>query len=97
MCPVLWLRLAESYLTRRLLGAMVGRIDGLPLPSGELRLRHLRNRFRYPLGMERCLKKLVLEAEAMGIWDSEKGGWEPVGPSGRKTMPGRLDWRQPRE
>ncbi len=34
--------------------------------------------------MERCLKKLVLEAEAMGFWDSEKGGWEPVGPSGRK-------------
>ena len=29
-----WLLLAESRLTRRLFGAMVGRIDGLPLPSG---------------------------------------------------------------
>ena len=29
-----WLLLAESHLTRRLFGAMVGRIDGLPLPSG---------------------------------------------------------------
>ena len=29
-----WLLLAESHLTRRLLGAMVGRIDALPLPSG---------------------------------------------------------------
>ena len=29
-----WLMLAESHLTRRLFGAMVGRIDGLPLPSG---------------------------------------------------------------
>ncbi len=24
-----------------------------------------------------------------------KSGWEPVGPSGRITMPGGLDWRQP--
>ena len=23
----------------------------------------------------------------MGFWDSEKGGWDPVGPSGRKTVP----------
>ncbi len=29
-----WLMLAESHLTRRLFGAMVGRIDGLALPSG---------------------------------------------------------------
>ncbi len=29
-----WLLLAESHLTRRLFGAMLGRIDGLPLPSG---------------------------------------------------------------
>jgi Transposase DDE domain group 1 len=29
-----WLLLAESHLTRRLFGAMVRRIDGLPLPSG---------------------------------------------------------------
>ena len=29
-----WLLLAESHLTRRLFGAIVGRIDGLPLPSG---------------------------------------------------------------
>ncbi len=43
-----------------------------------------RNRFRYPPGMERCLKKLVLEAGATGFQDPEKGGWEPVGPSGRK-------------
>ncbi len=31
-----------------------------------------------------CLKKLVLEAKAMGIWDSEKGGWEPWDPLGEK-------------
>jgi hypothetical protein len=29
-----WLFLAESHLTRRLFASMVGRIDGLPLPSG---------------------------------------------------------------
>lgn len=29
-----WLLLAESHLTRRLFGAMLRRIDGLPLPSG---------------------------------------------------------------
>ena len=34
--------------------------------------------------MENCLKKLVLEAEATNFWDPEKGGWGPVGPSGRK-------------
>lgn len=28
-----WLRLAESHLTRRLFASMLGRIDGLPLPS----------------------------------------------------------------
>jgi hypothetical protein len=29
-----WLMLAESHLTRRLLGAMVGRIAALPVPTG---------------------------------------------------------------
>ncbi len=29
-----WLMLAESHLTRRLFASMMGRIDGLPLPSG---------------------------------------------------------------
>ena len=29
-----WLLLAESHLTRRLFGAMVRRIESLPLPSG---------------------------------------------------------------
>ncbi len=33
--------------------------------------------------MESCLKKLVLEAGAAGFQDPEKGGWEPVRPSGR--------------
>ena len=37
--------------------------------------------------MERCLKKLVWDAEATGLQDPEKGGWEPVEPSGRKTLP----------
>jgi hypothetical protein len=45
--------------------------------------------------MERCLKRLVLEAKAMGFGDSEEGGWEAVGPSGRRIVPGGLDWRQP--
>ena len=29
-----WLLLAESHLTRRLFASMLGRINGLPLPSG---------------------------------------------------------------
>ncbi len=29
-----WLLLAENHLTRRLFASMLGRIDGLPLPSG---------------------------------------------------------------
>jgi hypothetical protein len=29
-----WLLLAESHLTRRLFGAMLGRIIALPLPAG---------------------------------------------------------------
>jgi len=47
-----------------------------------------------PPGMESCLKKLVLDAEATGFQDPEKDGWEPVRPFGRKTQPGGLDWRQ---
>jgi hypothetical protein len=39
--------------------------------------------------MEWCLKKLVLDVEAIGFQDLEKGGWELVGPSGRKTLPAR--------
>ena len=44
--------------------------------------------------MEGCLKKLVLKAEAMGFGDPWKGGWEPMGASGRKTVPEGLDWKQ---
>ncbi len=44
--------------------------------------------------MEGCLKKLALEAEAMGFGDPWKGGWEPMGASGTKTVPGGLDWKQ---
>ena len=29
-------------------------------------------------------EKLVLEADVTGFQDPEKGGWEPVGPSGRR-------------
>jgi hypothetical protein len=29
-----WLLLAESHLMRRLFASMLGRIDGLPLPTG---------------------------------------------------------------
>ena len=56
-------------------------------------LWHPRKQFRYPLRMESCLKKLVLEAGATGFQDLWKGGWEPMGPSGRKTVPGGLDWK----
>ena len=43
-----WLLLVEGHLNRQLFGAMVGRLDGLPLPSGQLRLwQHPRKRFRY--------------------------------------------------
>ncbi len=41
--------------------------------------------------MEGCLKKLVLEAEAMGFWDPWKGGWEPMGASDTKTVLGGPD------
>jgi hypothetical protein len=34
-----WLLLAESHLTRRLLGAMLGRIARLPVPTGQPRLQ----------------------------------------------------------
>jgi hypothetical protein len=44
--------------------------------------------------MESCLKKLVMDAEATGFQDPEKGDWDPVGPYGRKPLPGGLDWRQ---
>jgi hypothetical protein len=30
-----WLLLAESHLTRRLFGAMLGKITALPLPAGQ--------------------------------------------------------------
>ena len=43
--------------------------------------------------MGKSEKQLVLEAKAAGFWDSENGGWEPVGPSGRKAMSGGLEWR----
>ena len=33
---------------------------------------------------QRTVQKLILEAEATSFQDPEKGGWEPVGPSGRK-------------
>ena len=41
--------------------------------------------------MERCLKKLVLEAKAMGFGDSEKGGWEPL--AANTALEG-FSWRQ---
>ena len=45
--------------------------------------------------MERCLNKLVLEAGATGFKDPEKGGWEPVGPSGRKDRARRARLEEP--
>ena len=39
-------------------------------------------------------EKLVLKAEAMGFGDPWKGGWEPMGASGRTTVPEGLDWKQ---
>ena len=33
------------------------------------------------------MKKPVGDAEATGFQDPEKGGWEPVKPFGRKTLP----------
>jgi hypothetical protein len=44
--------------------------------------------------MESCVKKLVWDAEATGFEDPQKGGWEPVGPSGKRTLLGGLGWRQ---
>ena len=36
----------------------------------------------------------VLSRQAESSWDSEKGGWEPVGPSERKFVLGGLHWKQ---
>ncbi len=38
--------------------------------------------------MEGCLKKLVLEAEAMGFWGLGKSGWKPLAVSRRKYWAG---------
>ncbi len=47
----------------------------------------------YPPGMESCLKKRVMEAEPKSH-DPEKGGWEPVGPSGRKKCTPRVQGKR---
>ncbi len=44
--------------------------------------------------MERCLKKLVLDAGLTGFQDPEKGGRVPAGPSGRKIVLVGLDWEK---
>src|SRR2546422_10892942 len=49
-----WLLLAESHLTRRLFGAMVGRIEALPLPAGESRQPAGENLGEARRGMARC-------------------------------------------
>ena len=38
--------------------------------------------------MEGCLKKLVLEAEAMGFWGLGKSGWKPLAVSRRRYWAG---------
>ena len=67
-----WLLLAEGHLTRRLFASMLGRIDGLPLPSGKPMLWHPRKQFLYPPGMESCLKKLGLDADWTVLGDPER-------------------------
>lgn len=39
-------------------------------------------------------EKTLPEAGRTVFSGSRKGSWEPVGPYGRKTLPGGLDWRQ---
>jgi hypothetical protein len=44
--------------------------------------------------LKRCLKKLVLEAEATGFQDPEKGGWEQWDHLGENIVLGGPDWRR---
>jgi hypothetical protein len=58
-----WLLLAESYLTRRLFGAMVGRVAASPVPAGERnRLWQPRNRSPASPARQQCLKETLPEA-----------------------------------
>ena len=50
-------------------------------------LWHPREQFRYPPGIESCLKKLFLEAGATGFQDQWKGGWSLWDPLGKKRYP----------
>ena len=56
--------------------------------------RHPRKRFRYPPGMESCLKKLVLDAPETGFQDAERAERKPLVPPGRELVPGGIHWRQ---
>jgi len=51
-----WLLLAESHLTRLQFGAIVRRIEALPVPTGKLRLRRDRKLDKITPAMRRCLK-----------------------------------------
>ena len=44
--------------------------------------------------MEGCLKKLILDADLTVLGGPEKEGWETMGASGTKTVPGGLYWKQ---
>ena len=50
-------------------------------------LWHPREQFRYPPGIESCLKKLVLEAGATGFQDPWKDGWSRWDPLAEKRCP----------
>jgi len=54
-----WLLLAESHLTRRLFGTMVGRIESLPLPAGLSPEPARENLGKQAEGMARCLRNRV--------------------------------------
>ena len=57
---------------------MMGRIEGLPFPSGWRMQRQPKKRFQYSTGTERCLNKRVLVTSSTGFQDLERDGWEPM-------------------
>ena len=74
-----WLLLAESHLTWRLFGAMVGRIEALPVPAGQSPQPARENLGKQAGGIAMCPKDRGKTAQATGR-------------PGRDTVPLTAEW-----
>ena len=72
-------------------GAAVARLCQVPAPVGIAEAAAPKKRIPLSSRKESCRKKVVPEAGPTGL-GLEKGGWKPVGPSGRKFVLGGPDW-----